>query len=267
VGPLDLVAGWPAEHVAVAVLSPDGVVASRGDLERPFPLASVPKMLTAYAVLVAVEEGSIALDDQAGPATVRHLLSHASGLAPEQPRPLAAPGQRRIYSNSGFEVLGDHLSQATALSASSYITEAVFQPLAMHRTTLNGSPAKAAIGTAGDLCRFVTEVMTPTIVDRATVAEATAVNFPGLDGVLPGFGRQHPNDWGLGFEIRSAKHPHWTGSGNSPSTFGHFGRSGTFIWVDPTRSLALVCLTDRTFDSWAAIEWPRLSDAVIEEWG
>ena len=64
-------------------------------------------------------------------------------------------------------------------------------------------------------------------------------------GVLPGFGRMEPNDWGLGLELRDGKHPHWTGAHNSPGTFGHFGRSGTFLWVDPERRLALGVLTER----------------------
>ena len=62
------------------------------------------------------------------------------------------------------------------------------------------------------------------------------MQFPGLVGVLPGFGRMDPNDWGLGFELRDAKSPHWTGARNSPRTFGHFGGSGTFLWVDPERA-------------------------------
>jgi CubicO group peptidase (beta-lactamase class C family) len=98
-----------------------------------------------------------------------------------------------------------------------------------------------------------------------TLAEATSVQFPGLDGVLPGFGRQAPNDWGLGFELRDAKSPHWTGTRNSPRTLGHFGRSGTFLWVDPDADLALGCLTDRAFGEWAADAWPRLSDAALAE--
>jgi hypothetical protein len=48
-------------------------------------------------------------------------------------------------------------------------------------------------------------------------------------GVVPGFGRQSRSDWGLGFEIRDRKAPHWTGQRNSPPTFGHFGRSGSFL--------------------------------------
>jgi len=90
------------------------------------------------------------------------------------------------------------------------------------------------------------------------------VAFPGLRGVLPGVGRMDPCDWGLGFEIRGRKSPHWTGSRNSPATFGHFGRSGTFLWVDPEAGLALVGLTDREFGPWALDAWPALSDAVLE---
>jgi CubicO group peptidase (beta-lactamase class C family) len=102
-------------------------------------------------------------------------------------------------------------------------------------------------------------------VAAETLDEARSVQFPGLDGILPGFGRQEPNDWGLGFELRDAKAPHWTGARNSPGTYGHFGRSGTFLWVDPDADLALACLTDRAFGDWAVEAWPRLSDAVLAE--
>jgi CubicO group peptidase (beta-lactamase class C family) len=91
------------------------------------------------------------------------------------------------------------------------------------------------------------------------------VAFPGLVGVLPGYGRMEPNDWGLGFELRDTKEPHWTGRRNSPRTFGHFGQSGSFLWVDPEAGLACACLSDRRFGDWAKKAWPRLSDAVVAE--
>jgi len=86
-----------------------------------------------------------------------------------------------------------------------------------------------------------------------------------MDGVLPGYGMQRPNDWGLGFELRAHKSPHWTGSRNSPETFGHFGRSGTFLWVDPKSGAACVALTDRDFDQWGKDAWPVFSDEVLAE--
>ena len=67
-----------------------------------------------------------------------------------------------------------------------------------------------------------------------------------------------PNDWGLTFELRDAKSPHWTGSRNSQRTFGHFGASGTFLWVDPDAGVACGVLTDRRFGDWAKEAWPAL---------
>jgi len=101
-------------------------------------------------------------------------------------------------------------------------------------------------------------------LDPATLARATGVSFPGRRGVLPGFGLQRENDWGLGLEIRGTKSPHWTGSRNSPETFGHFGQSGTFLWVDPRAGAALVALSDRPFGEWAAQAWPPYSDGVLD---
>ena len=86
--------------------------------------------------------------------------------------------------------------------------------------------------------------------------------------MLPGFGRQTPNDWGLGFELRDAKSPHWTGSLNSPRTYGHFGSkpgTATFLWIDPERAPRRARLADVSFGEWAAAAWPALSDAVLSE--
>ena len=74
-----------------------------------------------------------------------------------------------------------------------------------------------------------------------------------------------PNDWGLAFEIRSEKHPHWTGTENSPRTYGHFGQSGTFLWVDPAAELSCVVLTDRAFGDWAKPLWTDVSDGVLRQ--
>ena len=98
-----------------------------------------------------------------------------------------------------------------------------------------------------------------------TVAAAMTVQYPGTKGVLPGYGHQNPNDWGLGFEIRDSKSPHWTGGSSSPRTFGHFGQSGTFLWIDPEAGAAAVALADRAFGPWAAKAWPVFTDAVLAE--
>lgn len=227
------------------------------------------KPLAAYAILIAIEEGSLALDQPAGPpgSTVAHLLSHSSGLAPEagdQPT-MSRVGSRRIYSNDGFDVLGETLAEATGLDIATYLQEGLFDPLGMADTSLDGSPAHAATSTVDDLLRFGAELLRPTLIAPETRARLAAPHLPALDGVLPGYGRQIPNPWGLGFEIRGSKSPHWTGAGNAPSTFGHFGRAGTFFWLDPTIDGFCVALTDRDFGPWAASAWPDFSDLVIAD--
>ena len=267
VGALDEVGRWPVRTAAVGVVTAEGVVDRRGPQERAFPLASVTKLLTAAAVLVAVEEGAIALSDAAGPpgATVRHLLAHASGLPPEGATPVAPPGRRRIYSNAGFEALARHLEAGAGMPFATYLDEGVVAPLGLEGTRLDGSAARGASAPLCAVLALAKELLAPTLVHPSTLAEATRVAFPGLRGVLPGFGMHDPNDWGLGFELRGAKSPHWTGAANSPRTFGHFGRSGTFLWVDPDAGVACACLTDRDFGPWAAEAWPRLADAVLAD--
>jgi CubicO group peptidase (beta-lactamase class C family) len=267
---LDAIEDWPVANAAAAVIGPSGVLASHGDTERVFELASVTKPLVARAAQVAVEEGVVDLDTPAGPpgSTVRHLLAHASGLAMHSDRILAKPGARRVYSNYGFGVLAETLQRESGIEFGRYLAEAVCEPLAMATTRLDGGAEAAGFGatsTVADLAAFAGELLRPSTVSAQLHAEATSVQFPGLDGVLPGYGVQRPNDWGLGFEIRDAKSPHWTGARNSARTFGHFGQSGGFIWADPAIDLALVVLTDRDFGDWALDLWPAISDAVTSD--
>ncbi|MGE2833575.1 serine hydrolase domain-containing protein [Mycobacterium sp. SMC-4] len=269
---LDVLADWPVPTVAAAVVGQDGVIARHGDTSRTFALASVTKLLVGRAAQVAVEEGAVDLDTEAGPpgATVRHLLAHAAGYEMTSSKVIAEPGARRIYSNYGFTVLAETIERASEIPFSDYLREAVFAPLGMSGTSFEGGAEAAGYGgtsTVDDLAVFAGDLLAPALVSAPMHEEATGVVFEGLDGVLPGFGVQRPNDWGLGFEIRGTKSPHWTGAGNSPRTFGHFGQSGTFLWVDPDAALALVVLTDRKFGDWAHEVMPELSDRTLREWG
>jgi CubicO group peptidase (beta-lactamase class C family) len=269
---LDALDAWPVATAAAAVVGPSGVLASHGDSQRQFALASVTKPLVARAAHIAIEEGAVDLETPAGPpgSTVRHLLAHTSGLAMLNAQTLAKPGTRRIYSNYGFAVLAETVQRASGIEFGRYLAEAVFEPLSMTATRLDGGAQAAGFGatsTVADLAAFAGDLLTPTTVSAQMHADAITVQFPGLNGVLPGYGQQRPNDWGLGFEIRDSKSPHWTGAKNSARSYGHFGQSGTFIWADPEARLALVVLTDRDFGDWALPTWPVLADAVISEYG
>ena len=147
------------------------------------------------------------------------------------------------------------------------LREWILGPLGMSGTSLVGRPSQGLTGPIADLAAFALELLRPRVVPAAALAAATTVAFPGLRGVLPGVGRFDPLDWGLGFEIRDGKAPHWTGTRNSPLTFGHFGASGAFLWVDPVAGVAVACLPEREFGPWALAAWPKLSDAVLEAYG
>jgi CubicO group peptidase (beta-lactamase class C family) len=262
---LQQIDAWEVEFVAAGVTRADAVLATRGEVDRAMPLASVTKPVTALAVLVAAEEGILDLDEPAGPpgSTVRHLLAHTSGLPFEGTAPIGQPGRRRIYSNQGFELLGELVAERAEMTFPEYARGAVVEPLALDLDA-DGDPAWGMRASLADLLALARELLAPTLLATETHAELVTVQFPGLDGVLPGFGRFSPLDWGLGVEIRGEKQPHWTGTGNSPATFGHFGRSGCFLWVDPVARAACACVTTELFVDWREA-WPHLSDAVLLE--
>jgi CubicO group peptidase (beta-lactamase class C family) len=270
VAALDAVASWDVAHAAAAVVAADGTLLDTfGDLDRRFELASITKVLSGWTAMVAVEEASVGLDQPAGQpgCTLRHLLAHAGGYPFDGAAPVAAPGRRRIYSNTGIELAAATIAEATGIAFADYLAEAVLEPLAMTSTTLDGSPARGATSTAGDLAKLLAELQQPRLIGAASATAATTVQYPALAGIVPGVGRFDPCPWGLGIEIRGGKEPHWTGTTNSPRTFGHFGGAGTMMWVDPAVGCGLVALTDRPFDSWpeARTTWSALGDAVVAD--
>ena len=149
------VAEGRADGVAAAVVRRGGAVLERrfagvADESSLFALASLTKPVVALAALVAVEEGVLDLDapacdllpalagDDRRSITLRHLLSHASGL-PESERgtpPLEVrlkypPGTHRAYSNEGFHLVGLLIEAAAQMPFQRYVTDAALGPLGM----------------------------------------------------------------------------------------------------------------------------------------
>jgi len=266
-GVLEAVGSWPVGRAAAATVVGGEIEAVHGDPDEVFELASVTKLITAMAVLVAHEEGTIDLDGAATPdgATFADLLAHAGGLAPDTPTPISDPHTRRIYSTAGYDLVAESVSAAAAMSFGTYVSEAVTGPLAMASTVVGVSPGSDGRSTVADLVRLVGAWRKPLLVHESTLRRATIPHLPDLDGVLPGYGRQSPNLWGLGPEIRGEKQPHWGGTRASAHTFGHFGRAGTLWWFDPECDRAVVALTDEPFGPWAIDAWPALADAVLAD--
>ena len=260
---------FPTALVVTGAPAPDGgVLHESGDVDEIFPFASVTKPIVAWSALVAVDRGLLDLDAPAGApapdgATIGHLLSHSSGIAADSDERLASPGTRRIYSNRGIEILGQWLQEATGTPLETWVETTVLEPLGMASVLIPGSPAHSGEGSARDLSLFARELASPRLVSPALAERACAPVLPELDGVLPGYGRQVPNPFGLGVEVRGAKSPHWTGKGNSPQTFGHFGQSGSFMWVDPVAERQAVFLGAEPFGQVHRKTWPVLGDQIL----
>ncbi|NBV82148.1 MAG: class A beta-lactamase-related serine hydrolase [Actinobacteria bacterium] len=263
----ELLDTWPVDNVSAAVIDRNGEIHYHGDESREFRLASVTKVITAWAVLVACEEGTVSLDDEvgAGGCTLRHLLAHAGGYPFDGDSPVGAVGAKRIYSNTGYELAAAHLAERSEMEFWQYVDEAVFAPLGIAASPQSGSAAKDARLDIVNLALFVAEIRRPRLVSRDTYVEAVTPQFADLEGIVPGVGRFNPCPWGLGPELRGTKTPHWTSPKNSAATYGHFGGSGTFVWVDPIADVACAVLTGREFDEWALAHWPDFSTAVLDD--
>jgi CubicO group peptidase (beta-lactamase class C family) len=270
---LNLVTDWPVDHVAAAVVT-TGSVDTIGDPDRSFRLASLSKVIAAWATVVADEEGTVSLDgeirrdDVPDGATLRHLLSHASGLPFEGSDPITPVGRRRIYSNTGFDRVATIVAEQAAMPFEEYVSEAIFEPLGMGASALKGSAAHGVWSTVADMASFVQEMLTPRLIAHESWSDLTRPQYPDLAGIVPGVGSFDPCPWGLGAELKGTKSPHWMGRANTAATFGHFGGSGTMMWAEPNAGVAVVALTDRPFDQWTADAmrlWPDFSDAVLAE--
>lgn len=258
---MEFLKSWPVEHYGAAVVS-GGSVVFEGDVDRVFDLASVTKLVVAYAALIAVEEGVFELGSALGPGTVQDLLAHTSGVGFASKIPERPVGERRIYSSAGFEILAEGIEREADMPFEQYLAEAVLDPLGMERTSLVGSAGHGMRSNVRDMAVFAAEVVSPTLLDAATVEKALTPVAPGVVGVVPGYGMQKPCPWGLGFEIKGAKEPHWTGASMPEDVAGHFGQAGTFLWVHRPTGRAMVALTDRAFGAWAKPLWAQTNDRV-----
>lgn len=248
--------------VALAIVDADGSTRAGGNTQSIYPWMSVTKLLTARIVLEAVDAGKLDLDDEvADGVTVEEALAHAGGLGPDGER-ICAPRTRRIYSNAGYERLGEAASSVLGRPIADLLTGYMVELGALVDYTT--SPAWGLSGDLSSLARLTRELAWPTRIDRGLDAVATRPAWPGLPGVLPGYGRHDDNLWGLGPEIKGEKRPHWMGVDQSASAFGHFGQSGSFVWIDRSIGRAACFLGAEPFGETHRRLWPGLNGLVAE---
>lgn len=252
----------PSFSSAGAVFTADQILVSAGRLSTSYELASVTKLMTAWGVLSACDEGILSLDAPLEEGyTIRHLLSHSSGVPREYGGKTLTPGTRRIYSNWGMERAALCVESAVHMPFRQWIEERVLIPLGMTSTEFYGSPAHGCRSTIADLIAFGRELMNPTLLSATTAQQAGTIQFPELSGRVPGYRSFDPNPWGLGMEIRGHK-VHWLSERQSTRTIGHFGQSGSYLWIDPEEKAGAVFLGAEPFGAWHQENWIKLNFAI-----
>lgn len=268
-----------------------------------FDAASLTKVVaTTSAVMRLFEQGKVRLADKVtvylpdfqngkSDITVRQLLTHFSGMRPDvdlKPewsgystgiqkalidRPIAEPGERMIYSDINFILLGEIVHKVSGKPLDQFVRDEIFLPLRMMESTFNppaswrpriaptemwaGKPLRGVVHdpttrfmggvaghaglftTAADLARFATfllnlgELDGARIVSPLTVKKFTQPNTP----------PSQPTLRGLGWDIDSPF------SGNRGELFpigsyGHTGFTGTSLWIDPASRTFVILLAN-----------------------
>jgi uncharacterized protein YbbC (DUF1343 family)/CubicO group peptidase (beta-lactamase class C family) len=271
-------------------------------LDTIFDLASLTKVVaTTPSIMRLVEEGRVRLTDPAAlfvpefgkygkeRITVRDLLTHMSGLRPDvdladdwsghdtaltlaaEEVPTAPPGQRFVYSDINFVMLGEIVARVTGQPLERYAAATVFTPLAMRDTmftppeslrpriaptepaTLRGvvhDPTSRRMGgvaghaglfsTAADLSRYCRMLLGggafggARVLSPLTVARMIAPSTP------PGEANVRALGWDLNSSFSANR-----GELLPLGSFGHTGFTGTSIWIDPSTRVFVVFLSNR----------------------
>ena len=280
-------------------------------LDTIFDLASLTKVVaTTTSVMILIEEGRIRLNDAVaafipgferygkGPITVRHLLTHTSGLRPDvdladpwtgydtalaravEEVPTSPPGERFVYSDINFFLLGDVVARVSGRSLDRFCRERVFAPLGMQDTTFNppaalrprvaptepcaglGCPAGEMLrgvvhdptarrmgGVAGhaglfsdaaDLSRFCRMLLHGGRLGPARILSPLGVARMTSPATPPALRDVRALGWDLDSRFASN-----SGDLLPVGSFGHTGFTGTSIWIDPLTGVYVVFLSSR----------------------
>jgi CubicO group peptidase (beta-lactamase class C family) len=259
-----LLAGWPSGSAVSLLALRDGAletVATEGDRERIYDWASLSKLVVAVAVGIEHDWQYLSLDAPIGPAnsTVADLLSHASGVGIDASAPLQPLRQRRIYSTYGYDLVVTRLvNERPPLE---WLKDRFLTPLGMNDVTDDGSVTAGLRGSLASAESLATTWLRGDLLGPATFARMRTTHLPELNGVVPGFGSFTPCPWALGPEVKGTK-DHWMGSEWPATSYGHFGKSGSLLLVDPVAEVAVVALSSEPFGQWAVDLWPTWTNEM-----
>ncbi len=284
-------------------------------LDTIFDLASLTKpVATTTSVMILIEEGRIRLNDRVATfipefarygkeaITVRHLLTHMSGLRPDvdladmwtgaetaialavEEVPVAQPGQRFVYSDINFFLLGEIVGRVSGKPLNVFAAERIFAPLGMRDTMFNppaslrpriapteactqygwpcsepeGSMLRGIVhdptarrmgGVAGHAGLFGTAadlaVYCRMLLRGGAVAGRRILSPLGVGRLTaPSTPAGEPNVRGLGWDMDSSFSAN-RGELLPLGSFGHTGFTGTSLWIDPATNVFVVFLSSR----------------------
>jgi len=266
-----------------------------------YDVASLTKVVaTTPAIMKLYEQGKIKIDDpvtsylpefQGGKSsiTVRNLMTHFSGLRPDldidppwsgydlgirkalAEKPAGPPGERFVYSDINFELLGEIVRRVSGKPLDEFAREEIFDPLGMRETMFQpasalipriaptevdaatGKPWRGTVhdptarymggvaghaglfSTADDLARYAEALLDQRFFAPATIALFTSPAGPPDQPVLRG----------LGWDIDS---PYSSNRGDifpRGKSYGHTGFTGPALWIDPASKSFVVIMTNR----------------------
>jgi CubicO group peptidase (beta-lactamase class C family) len=186
-----------------------------------YPLASTTKEFTGVAIMTLVEQGKISLDDSVrkylpelpaswAPVTIRHCLSHTSGLPDNvaddtvnvlplagtradlmallATRPVKAPGASMVYNQTGFMLLGEIIARVSGMPYESYINDRLLKPLGITGLQWGDTwtliPGRASLYTA----------LQPTADHSKLQLDSKGAPVMSTDGIHP-FGSKIATEW------------------------------------------------------------------------
>ncbi|MFO0970316.1 MAG: serine hydrolase [Gemmataceae bacterium] len=283
-----------------------GVDAAAGAMgpEIVFDLASLTKPIaTATSVFLLIEEGKLRLTDRVSrhvpgepfggaPITIAHLLTHTSGLIADNSikdyqdgpkkaleriyalKPATRPGEKFVYSDVGFIVLGDIVQRVSGMPLDQFAHEHIFRPLGMNDTAFRPGaklkercaptqkregrwmqgevhdPRAHALGgvaghaglfsSADDLAVFTEMLLKGGVYDgKRVLSPASVTTMTAPREVGPGLLRTY--GWDMKTKFSSNR-----GDLFPPGvSFGHTGFTGTSLWLDPPSETAVIFLSNR----------------------